>query len=91
MAKIWYPVIDYLICTECGTCITKCTHGVYDAAKAPTPVVTEPEACIDHCHGCGNRCPVGAITYTGDDTGWMPLNGHSNFDADRCSCGGSCC
>lgn len=24
---------------------------------------------IDHCHGCGNKCPVGAISYVGDDIG----------------------
>ena len=34
MAKTWYPVIDYLTCTECGTCVSKCPHGVYDTAKA---------------------------------------------------------
>ena len=75
MAKTWYPVIDYLACTECGTCAAQCPHGVYDTSKAPTPVVTNPEDCIDHCHGCGNRCPAGAISYVGDDTGWMPPNG----------------
>lgn len=80
MAKTWYPVIDYLICEECGTCVAKCPHDVYDSAKAPSPVVTNPEACIDHCHGCGNRCPVGAITYVGDNTGWMPPN---NRKADK--------
>lgn len=86
MAKTWYPVVDYLTCAECGTCIAKCSHGVYDAAKAPTPVVTNPEACIDHCHGCGNRCPVGAITYVGDDTGWMPPNGAQESTETCCSC-----
>lgn len=72
MTEKWYPVIDYTECMECGICIEKCTHGVYDVTKAPTPSVKYSEACIDHCHGCGNRCPVGAITYVGDDTGWMP-------------------
>lgn len=86
MAKTWYPVVDYLTCAECGTCIAKCSHGVYDAAKAPTPVVTNPEACIDHCHGCGNRCPVGAITYVGDDTGWTPPNGTQESTEACCSC-----
>lgn len=87
MAKTWYPVIDYLVCAECGTCVAKCPHGVYDAAKAPSPVVTNPEACIDHCHGCGNRCPVGAITYVGDDTGWTPPNGSQEPTESCCSCG----
>jgi ferredoxin len=36
MAKKWYPVIDYLTCVECGTCVVKCPHGVYDTAKAPS-------------------------------------------------------
>ena len=89
MAKTWYPVIDYLLCTECGDCITKCSHGVYDATKAPDPVVIKTEACIDHCHGCGNICPVGAITYVGDDTGWTPPHGEkTEKDDDRsCACG----
>ena len=39
---------------------------------APSPIVSNPDGCIDHCHGCGNKCPVGAITYVGDDTGWIP-------------------
>ena len=91
MAKTWYPVIDYLTCAECGACIAKCPHGVYDSAKAPSPVVTKPEVCVDHCHGCGDRCPVGAITYVGDDTGWMPLNGTQKSEKGGCSCGSNRC
>lgn len=87
MAKAWYPVIDYLICVECGSCAAKCPHYVYDSTKAPSPVVKNPAACIDHCHGCGNRCPVGAITYVGDDTGWMPPNGEKSPVEPCCSCG----
>ncbi|MFT9057667.1 MAG: DUF2703 domain-containing protein [Ethanoligenens sp.] len=87
MAKTWYPVIDYLTCEECGTCIAKCPHNVYDSTKAPSPIVNNPEACIDHCHGCGNRCPVGAITYVGDDTGWEPPNGAKESEESCCSCG----
>jgi len=87
MAKTWYPVIDYLTCAECGTCAAKCSHGVYDPSKAPSPVVKNPEACIDHCHGCGNCCPVGAITYVGDDTGWTPPNGAQESKEACCSCG----
>ncbi|HQJ24511.1 MAG TPA: DUF2703 domain-containing protein [Bacillota bacterium] len=74
MARTWYPVIDYGKCTECGSCVAQCPHGVFDKVKAPTPVVDRPGRCIDHCHGCGNRCPAGAITYVGDDTGWLPPN-----------------
>ncbi|HAN44102.1 MAG TPA: hypothetical protein DCP97_01790 [Ruminococcaceae bacterium] len=87
MAKKWYPVIDYLICTECGKCVKKCPHGVYDTTRAPSPVVKNPEACVDHCHGCGNRCPVGAITYVGDDTGWIPPNAKQTDEEACCSCG----
>lgn len=91
MAKTWYPVIDYVTCIECGTCIAKCSHGVYDTAKAPSPLVSNPEACVDHCHGCGTRCPVGAITYVGEDTGWTPPNGAQESETPCCSCGGNCC
>ncbi len=87
MAKAWYPVIDYLQCAECGSCITKCSHGVYDPAKAPVPVVKSPASCIDHCHGCGNICPSGAITYVGDDTGWTPSAAKGGAAAEPCGCG----
>lgn len=87
MAKTWYPVIDYLTCVECGTCVAKCPHGVYDTAKAPAPVVKNPGSCVDHCHGCGNRCHVGAITYIGEDTGWTPPNGEQTEEEPCCSCG----
>lgn len=90
MAKTWYPVIDYITCKECGTCVAKCPHGVYDTAKVPSPIVKNPEACVDHCHGCGNRCPVGAITYVGEDTGWSPPNGTQESAESCCSCGGNC-
>ena len=87
MAKMWYPVIDYSLCGECGRCNSKCTHGVYDEDKAPTPVVRNPEACIDHCHGCGNLCPSGAITYVGDQTGWKPPHGRAVETEAGCGCG----
>lgn len=87
MAKAWYPVVDYTACIECGTCVAKCPHGVYDTRKAPTPVVVNPLECVDHCHGCGNRCPVGAITYVGDDTGWTPPNGKAEEAPAPCGCG----
>ncbi|HCC02789.1 MAG TPA: 4Fe-4S ferredoxin [Ruminococcaceae bacterium] len=91
MAKTWYPVIDYLVCAECGTCAAKCPHGVFDSAKAPSPVVKNPEACIDHCHNCGNRCPTGAITYVGDNTSWVPPHGTQKSKETGCSCEGHCC
>ena len=90
MAKTWYPVIDYAACSKCGICVEDCPHGVYDKDKAPTPVVKNPGNCIDHCHGCGNPCPEGAITYVGDDTGWTPPKGAPAFDQSSCGCGGDC-
>ena len=88
MAKNWYPVIDYLLCQECGSCSDMCAHGVYDPAAAPSPRVIHPENCVDHCHGCGTQCPAGAITYVGVDTGWVPPaeNGETET-AGSCCCG----
>lgn len=86
MAKTWYPVIDYAKCIDCGACSEKCKHGVFDRMKAPTPAVVNPESCIDKCHGCGNLCPVGAIVYVGDNTGWIPPNGERSTNED-CGCG----
>ncbi|MGM9590953.1 MAG: DUF2703 domain-containing protein [Faecousia sp.] len=88
MAGKWYPVIDILTCVECGSCIGKCSHGVFDKGRAPVPVVVNPHGCVDHCHGCGNLCPQGAITYVGEDTGWTPpaLEGKPGAESD-CCCG----
>lgn len=90
MAKTWYPVIDYSTCIECGTCVAMCPHGVYDKAKLPSPVVKRPEACVNHCHGCGNRCPVGAITYIGENTSWKPKNGAQTTKESGCACSREC-
>jgi NAD-dependent dihydropyrimidine dehydrogenase PreA subunit len=87
MAKRWYPVIDHLTCIECGTCVEMCPHNVYDKVQVSSPVVRSPKDCIDHCHECGNRCPVGAITYVGDDTRWIPPNGNREVEEACCSCG----
>ena len=56
------------------------------------PVVVNPDGCIDRCHKCGNNCPVGAITYVGDNTGWIPpvLNGKSEKQDCACGCGCGC-
>ena len=88
MAKKWYPVIDILTCEECSACIAKCSHGVYDKSKSPVPVVVNPDNCIDHCHGCGNLCPVGAISYVGDDTGWVApaLQDQTTKTEEDCCC-----
>lgn len=65
MSKTWYPVLNYELCSECGTCFNKCTHGVY-SKEGNRPVVVSPEGCVQGCHGCGNLCPTGAIEYVGD-------------------------
>jgi NAD-dependent dihydropyrimidine dehydrogenase PreA subunit len=68
MSKNWYPVIDYGTCVECGICSNFCPHGVYDKTKSPTPIVVNPDNCIEHCHGCQKKCKVGAISYVGDNS-----------------------
>ena len=88
MSKSWYPVIDYLVCKECGSCINKCKHDVYSKEKAPSPVVVQAEKCIENCHGCGNLCPQGAITYVGDASGWIPPYGKYIEDEGNCCCKG---
>jgi len=82
MAEKWYPVIDYSLCIECGTCSNFCPHDVYDRRRSPTPVVINPLRCIDHCHGCEGMCPAGAISYVGD-TG-------AGSRKEGCSCGCGC-
>ena len=72
MSKCWYPVIDFFACVNCGTCVKNCSHGVYDKNKTPSPVVICPDGCVDHCYSCGDHCPMGAITYVGQHTGWIP-------------------
>lgn len=44
MAQKWYPVIDYVACVECGTCVNFCPHHVYNKTKAPTPVRRKKKA-----------------------------------------------
>ena len=80
MSKNWYPVIDYNECGECGACVDKCMHDVYDKLKAPSPVVIFPEGCIEGCKGCGDLCPNSAIQYVGD----------AEYNCDR-NCSGGCC
>ena len=90
MSKKWYPVIDYSECAECGTCVKFCPHAVYDVNKKPTPVVINLEDCVQGCHGCGNKCPKGAITYVGDNTGWTPPHGEKNDSELSCGCNCGC-
>lgn len=88
MAKKWYPVVDVLSCIECGTCVGFCRNGVYDKNKTPSPIVVNPNGCIEKCRKCGEMCPVNAISYVGDTN-------NSNTTSDcGCGCtttGGACC
>lgn len=71
MSKKWYPVINFENCIECGACVDKCTHGVYEKGTNK-PNVIYPEGCVEGCHGCQNLCPANAIEYVGDNgTGFV--------------------
>jgi len=57
----WYPVIDAALYTECGKCMQRCPHGVFDAAQAPRPAVIRPGSCVRGCTECADVCPRTAI------------------------------
>jgi len=78
MSKKWYPVINFEKCIECGACIDKCSHGVYEK-NTTKPNVICAEGCIDGCRGCQNLCPTGAIEYVGD-------TGQESECGCNCSC-----
>ena len=82
MSKNWYPMINYENCTECGSCVEFCSHGVYDEEKAPTPKVINPEGCIEGCTGCAGICPADAITYFGDSEQRKTDGGCCSGDCD---------
>ena len=65
MSKSWYPILNYELCTSCGACLRKCTHGVFKD-KDGMIVVVKPEGCIEGCHGCQKLCPSQAISYFGE-------------------------
>ncbi len=67
MSKNWYPIIDEENCVECGSCIAHCKNEVYDKENQTKPIVKNPDNCIENCHGCGNNCPVNAISYFGEN------------------------
>jgi len=90
MAENWYPVINIKTCIECGKCIEKCAHEVYNQNSSPKPEVINLNGCVDHCHGCGELCPTGSITYFGEDTGWTPPKAATDAGCGcetDCSCG----
>jgi len=74
MSKNWYPVIDTKTCDDCGKCVEKCSHGVFDKSSLKKPIIIFPDECMDGCHGCGNLCPSGSISYFGENTDWTPPN-----------------
>lgn len=90
MSKKWYPVINYEECTDCEACFNKCSHGVFEI-KNGRSVVVKPDNCVQGCHGCGNKCPVGAIEYIGENTDWNPPGKTGNPSEEGCSCDGDSC
>lgn len=101
MSKNWYPTIDYDSCAECGACVEKCSHGVYDESKSPHPVVINPDNCIEGCTGCGSLCPADAIEYFGSDSDIQSAGCGCCCSGDDCAsepdsnsdcdCSGGCC
>ena len=65
----WNPVVDESKCVGCGLCVTTCGRGVYkyDYENSKSKVV-EPTHCMVACNTCANLCPVGAISFTEDET-----------------------
>lgn len=88
MAKAWYPILDYSLCTECGSCFKKCPHEVYKL-DGERPVVIYPDGCVQDCHGYGNLCPVGAIEYVGDTSDWVAPGKQPCCDVKTCCCDSS--
>jgi len=58
----WYPTIDEELCTNCGTCVDFCTHGVYSLEGIRT-IVSVPNNCVVGCSGCESHCTPGAIRF----------------------------
>jgi len=87
MSKTWYPMINYEKCIECGACIAKCSHGVYDKTSA-LPLVIAPDSCIQGCTGCGRLCPVGAIEYFGNQDKNAGVS--CSCSGGSFGCGGKC-
>jgi NAD-dependent dihydropyrimidine dehydrogenase PreA subunit len=86
----WHPIINTVTCTECGKCVDKCSRGVYDKNSLKKPVIINAESCKDGCHGCGDLCPTGSITYNKENTDWVPPNAPKKSSSD-CGCKTGCC
>jgi hypothetical protein len=54
----------------------------FDEAMELLKAIITPNAMTEE-----SNCPVGAITYVGDDTGWAPPNGELPEEESCCSCG----
>lgn len=82
MSNVWYPMIDYAKCNGCMICSEMCKNGVFakNQAHSIRPEIINPEGCVTGCRGCGEKCPVEAITYFGEE--------NADKYKPSCSCGG---
>ena len=82
MSSVWYPKIDYSKCNGCMACSDMCRNGVFGENQDPSekPKIRNPEGCVTGCRGCAKKCPVGAITYFGQE--------NAGKYRPSCSCGG---
>jgi len=62
----WFPTIDNDKCTNCETCLKKCSHGVFENINGKVKVV-KPFNCVVGCTGCDPLCPEGAISHPSKD------------------------
>lgn len=70
---VWYPVLDYARCTNCGQCFDFCLFGVYEKDEQGRVVVASPENCKNNCPACARICPETAIIFP--KVGEEPING----------------
>jgi len=90
MSKVFYPIIDYDKCIECGLCIEECEYGVYDEEKSPKSAVINPDACNEECFKCVPVCSVEAITYFEQLAEGGCGCGNECGDDSDCDCEGDC-
>lgn len=58
---LWFPRVDYDLCSKCGKCVEFCHRGVYTCDDGLR--VTNPYSCIVSCTGCVSQCPEKAISF----------------------------
>lgn len=52
------PVINELLCNQCGVCAEICSEDVFFGSEnKKVPAITYPEECW-HCNSCVDACPV---------------------------------